>query len=503
MSYLYIGIGGSGAKLLHTLVHLTAAGLLPGDGRQLRGLLVDADEANGNVSACKQVAALYDKCKQLEYGNAPLFRNKLVVEGPWTPVSDPDSVSLETIFDHARMKRNSDTQGDADLMELLFSPAQRAMSIKEGFRGLPAIGSTVFGKTVDPGDPMWKALHAEAMRARNQNDVSLLLAGSVFGGSGAAGVPTICRLLQQSLNEKVNDLRIGLTLFLPYFTYDKVESEELQANPDDFAIATAEALKYYDEGHFLELCDVIYAVGDRYPAKMPVSAVGKAAQRNPPHYLELIAGMGAVRFMSGVAKDQKVVSLAGRKSEHTVTWDDLPTAAGAHSRQVALLQQFSLFAVIFHYVVYPYLSGQLHGKHPLLDHLLKGFSHAQAGEELAMTDEYLVAYLNWLLCISTPDRVGVTEFVPGLVEINVFAERGKIEETDGENKWLRDGWVLRPPNQSRFVEDQIGNLFVNLDSKLRPNMREILHGAAKDVVDPQARGTGRLVRAIYDACKLS
>jgi len=213
VSYLYVGVGGSGAKLMHALVHLTAAGMLSRSGRELMGLLGDSDQANGNVAACIQAAAAYKRCRQLSLGStAPLFRNPLEVQGPWSPVEDPDSASLSTIFDHALMRR-SDADA-ADLMELLFSTEERDLTIFEGFRGRPAIGSAISGKTVSLEADAWKDLHSRAMNARNQEDVSLLLAGSVFGGSGAAGVPTICRLLQQSLDKKINNLRLGLMLFL-------------------------------------------------------------------------------------------------------------------------------------------------------------------------------------------------------------------------------------------------------------------------------------------------
>src|SRR5271170_1110472 len=224
MSYLYVGVGGSGAKLMHTLVHLSAAGLLPDEGRELKALLVDSDQSNGNVTACRQTAALYGRCNELKFGaKTPIFRNPLEVSDPWTPVADGSIASLSTVFDRTRMQK--DQPEDADLMDLLFTPDEREMTIFEGFRGRPSVGATMFGRTVRFDVPLWKDLHDRALNARAHGDVSLLLGGSVFGGSGAAGVPTICRLLRLGLEEQIRNLRLGLVLFLPYFTYDKVEGE--------------------------------------------------------------------------------------------------------------------------------------------------------------------------------------------------------------------------------------------------------------------------------------
>lgn len=508
MSYLYVGVGGSGAKLMHALVHLTAAGLLPSGDRELMGLLVDSDEANGNVDACMQAVGQYERCHKLNLGTkSPLFKNRLVVHGPWTPVEDVNTASLSSIFDYVRMQRTS--PDDADLMDLLFSKDEREVTIFEGFRGRPAIGSAIFGKTVNLEGPMWKDLYTRALNARNQDDVSLLLAGSVFGGSGAAGVPTICQVLKQELGDNINKFRMGLVLLLPYFTYDEVEDEPMQADPQAFATATAEALKYYDEGKFLELCETIYAVGDRHPAKMPIPAVGKKDQRNPPHFVELVAGLGAIRFMSGKASKQKVVSLAGRRKDNTVTWADLPTLEGMHSTHMALLQQFTLFAVAYHYVLYPEIAENLHKPHAMVDQV-GDEPRAKVGAELSDLDSYLTSYLEWLLSVSTPDRVGGDHFDSGLVNVNVFAVKEKVERSVGDRIVSYDAWRLKKVQQSRgwlggsgeFKEKQIPDLFRNLDQRRKPNLRAIFHSATAEVSEPDASGAGKLVRAIYEACTL-
>lgn len=296
--------------------------------------------------------------------------------------------------------------------------------------------------------------------------------------------------MRENLGDQIRDLRLGLILLLPYFTYSEVDNEDMQADPHGFATATAEALKYYDERHFLDICEAIYAVGERLPAHMPVPAVGAKDQRNPPHFVELVAGLGAIRFMAGsrTANGDNVVSLAGREGENTVRWADLPTANGLHSQQMELLQQFALFAVAYHYIVYPDAMGRLHGAHAVIDHL-QDVPRDQAGQDLAAVDSYLQSFLAWLLSLSTPHREGVSDFIPGLVEVNVFGVRDS------------SGWRLKTPGE--FQERQIGDLFRNLEERRKPNVRAIFRATTSVVKDPEARGAGKLVRAIYDACKLS
>ena len=48
MGYYAIGIGGTGAKCLESLIHLAAAGMMP-DNDDLYILFVDPDDANGSL----------------------------------------------------------------------------------------------------------------------------------------------------------------------------------------------------------------------------------------------------------------------------------------------------------------------------------------------------------------------------------------------------------------------------------------------------------------------
>ena len=52
MGYYAIGIGGTGAKCLESLIHLAAAGMMP-DNSDLYILFVDPDEANGSSCTCQ------------------------------------------------------------------------------------------------------------------------------------------------------------------------------------------------------------------------------------------------------------------------------------------------------------------------------------------------------------------------------------------------------------------------------------------------------------------
>lgn len=493
MSNFLIAVGGSGAKLAHTLIHLGAAGMFPVNRSRLSVLLVDPDENNGNIEECQNLEEIYQACKLLKVGKTDLFRGEVSLAGPWTPIINSQSDSLKSIFHYNQLANNRSEE--ADLMELFFERGELDMSVKQGFRGRPAIGAAVFANSVKFESGVWKAIR-DAIKNSPGSDPHILFAGSVFGGSGASGVPTLVRLFSNHIKEDVSNARYGLILFLPYFKFRQVEGEAIQADPASFPTATAEALKYYHERGFLSLCNTIYAAGEEVPAEMAVSAVGAKEQRNEPHFMELVASMGALRFFdkADAGKDGNGFAVAARDNDGKLTWDDLPCDADMSKVEVRnlqnKLQKLAVFAVAYHYIFYPEIVEALRSggsRTPFWkEHIeRKGVTGDEARGPLAAVDNYCVKVLEWLLHISTPRR---PNFVPGMVNPNVF---GVAQGQD---------WRLKIPRQ--FDQADLGGLLLNRP-KAKIDDRTLMRNASGSTVkDPDAAGPGRLVRALFDACEV-
>lgn len=493
MSNFVVAVGGSGAKMMQTQIHLSAAGLLPENRPALSALLVDPDENNGNVEECQQLFESYVQCRTLlahQLGNTPLLRAEVSLDGPYTPVRDRSVDTLKDIFRYHDLERKGSV--DAELLDLFFEPSELEMSIKQGFRGRPAIGATVLAQSVTFDDGPWSALIDEIRSRGTSGQVHLLLTGSVFGGSGAAGVPTLVRLLSKELADQLAKLRVGLALFLPFFQFRPVEGEEMQADPAAFPIATAEALKYYHERGFLGFCDAIYVVGEQVPADVPVAAVGAARQRNEPHFVELIAGMGAMHFFNGNDGGMPhVLAVAARNQEHTVTWSDLPYDEHLGAALVAKLQTMCRFAVAYRYLFWPLIVKALDSGRSdaafWVDQIQrqKTIDRDQLGRGLRAMNDYVERYLVWLMRVSTPRREG---FTPGLVNPHVFAVRDQNE------------WRLKAGRE--FNDGDFDKLVLNQSSRAKLDSRLVFELASRPVADTQATGAGRLVRALYDACRV-
>ncbi|HLK65572.1 MAG TPA: hypothetical protein VKU19_19175 [Bryobacteraceae bacterium] len=494
MSNFLVAVGGSGAKLMQSLIHLGAAGMLPDRAPTLSALLVDPDENNGNVEECQNIEKAYQACKQLvKVGKSDLFAAQLTLAGPWTPIVHHQTDTLKEIFNYNQLANNASEE--AELMDLFFERGELEMSVKQGFRGRPAIGATVFANSVNFDRAEWKDFRTAIHHSASSAPPHILFAGSVFGGSGASGVPTLVRLLSNNLETDVSNARYGLVLFLPFFQFRKVEGEAIQADPGSFPLATAEALKYYNERNFLAICHSIYAVGEEIPAEMTVSAVGAKEQRNEPHFIELVAGMGALRFFDADSHSKDYsLAVASRQEEGKLTWDDLPCDPQMGGAQVHKLQnklqKMAVFAVSYHYIFYPQILEALRAggsKTPWwVDHIeRKNVKPDDSRAALAAVDAYTVKVLEWLLHVSTPRRAN---FSPGLVNPNVFAV------SQGQN------WRLKLPRE--FQQVDLARLLLNRP-KTKIDDRTVLTRAARSTVkDDTAAGAGRLVRALFDSCEV-
>jgi len=492
MSNFLIAVGGSGAKLMHSLIHLGAAGMLPANRTTLTALLVDPDENNGNIEECRNLERIYHACRELNVGKTDLFRGQISLKGPWTPITS-QSDSLKEIFNYNQLANNDSEE--AQLMDLFFERGELEMSVKQGFRGRPAIGATVFANSVNFERGDWKDFRTAIKNASAAASPHILFAGSVFGGSGASGVPTLVRLLSNHIQKDVSNARYGLILLLPYFQFRPVEGEAIQADPASFPLATAEALKYYDERGFLSICHTLYAVGEQVPAEMSVSAVGAKEQRNEPHFIELVAGMGALRFFDEDSRAQDY-RLASRVADGKVTWDDLPCDPGlagvALRRFQNKLQKLAVFAVAYHYIFYPQITEALRAGGSKTTYWREHIEREHVAPEAARTalaavDNYTVKVLEWLLHISTPRR---PNFVAGMVNPNVF---GASQGQDWRLKTLKE-----------FDQSQLGGLLLNRP-KAKIDDRTVLRNAnasGSTMRLGDAAGPGRLVRALFDSCEV-
>ena len=329
-----IGIGGTGARVVEAIVHCCATGFGPMD--PLNIFLVDADEGNGNLTRTKDLITAYQDChriyrSQMEMPQA-LFRTEIRTSEALTwGILDKTDATLDSY-----MIYDSLTDDLKDFVGLLFSPEERETRLNEGFRGHPSIGAAVMANAEEKGP--WQSFWQSVSNAQGEGSVRVFLVGSVFGGTGAAGIPTFASpdMLKRNPKAKLKEpgaskIRLGAALVLPYFVVDmdaeatQVAETEMCVTPADFPIATKVALEYYDTKQLA--FDDIYLVGDDAGRKVGDFHAGARLQSNRPHYIELITALSAFDFFRsppGPAKEARYF-LAGRDST-VIDWDGLPVS---------------------------------------------------------------------------------------------------------------------------------------------------------------------------------
>ncbi|MBI1925183.1 hypothetical protein HYR99_13155, partial [Candidatus Poribacteria bacterium] len=332
MNYYVIGIGGTGAKCIEALTHLCAAGMMPGaekmpDGTlsppvKLYALFVDPDKANGNLERARTTLDHYVDCKQLKLGNTNFLKTEIVRPKPdvWSPFDDGSPSRLDHFFKYYDLETTHPAA--AHLFDVLYSPAEKNTQLDQGFRGHPSIGAAVMAKTIQLGqDEPWKTFREQLGNdTKVSGGAKIFLFGSVFGGTGASGLPTIARLIRDEKEIAQTNLRLGGALVLPYFSFTG-STKELKASSENFLMNTKVALKYYNPERMSGIYNAVYLFGDESPSPVDFH-IGSGDQKNEPHFIELYAALAAIDFFK--SQDPKGYSMLARHEANQLNWNDLP-----------------------------------------------------------------------------------------------------------------------------------------------------------------------------------
>jgi len=337
---ILIGVGGTGAKVAEAVMHATAVGLGP---KTLLVGFVDQDQSNGNVSRARQLLttlaearaawrttgrphALGDQSGLLTARIAPIAQG----HDRWIPHAD-ETITLARIFERDRM-----TGSDKDLLDVMFASGklEQEMALGEGYRGRPHLGAAAMASAIERDSEFWRALMQAIKQAQGGDEVRLVLTGSVFGGTGAAGFPTLARIIRRRLKQENigRNVLIGGALMLPYFGYAPPENDDGAAGnvarTEQLLMQSREALRYYHTLFSQEaVFDQLYFVGWEPYFHFDYHKPGSEEQANPALVPELIAAMGVCKFMTQPRGDEpprNQVFVSARKSASTIFWEDIP-----------------------------------------------------------------------------------------------------------------------------------------------------------------------------------
>ncbi|MBC7473890.1 MAG: hypothetical protein H7263_06325 [Candidatus Sericytochromatia bacterium] len=321
MSLYVLGVGGTGARCIRALTYLCSAGFLAGE--KLNVYFVDADETNGNLNESIETVDKYIQIKKQlalsgsSLGNSEVFGTNIINHKVWSPFANyHNSVKLEDIFKYDLM-----SQPERELFEVLYPRKKRESTFENGFLGWPSVGSSIVAKEFESFDKLFNAITSDT-------DAKVFLMGSIFGGTGASGIPTLVKLIKKAVgagnNESISR-KIGVLLMLPYFNFKDNESDDPSAKSENFKLKTKMALEYYYNQKFYDLCDSIYTLSDNFLTKTSdETSKGGTSQKNAPHFLELYAGLIAVDFFTKMNQEGgSKYNEVSRNFAKEINWNDL------------------------------------------------------------------------------------------------------------------------------------------------------------------------------------
>jgi hypothetical protein len=553
-SNFIIGIGGTGCRCVEALLHLSAAGLGPPD---LWVGFIDQDSSNGNLAdasaVLQQLGFLRKHLKEGATDHAGgadwrFLRTELWAAGAkaselrsdhaflWRPAPNDDD-TFGSVFGYD----GPDLEAQA-LMQALYyrgpekglraDQSEHHMPLKTGFRGRPGLGAAVLlNKASNQHDPFWRNFTnciKPALRTVNQESGRVLLIGSVFGGTGAGGLPIIARFLRRMAEDPANqwNMRLAAVLVGPYFKFTPPDAQKgLSADPTNFRAKLRDAFQYYanlleDEATF----DRVYLSGwpheVDYRGDPATDRSGGPDQRNPATLPELYAALAANEYFTAapdsfpsidrMSRTTAVYATSWHGEERTednstnarqtyITWSDLPPGVGRSAADLRealgqLIRFCHVYRAFFRRVlVQDNLRGPIRQEHwyrRLALHGMEDDLKRDPKEILNNLGDYCDRLLTWWGGI---DLIRSNADLPrALVDASVFATLGNGNYTsvslksnvEDQASWNNFETMVKGAESRGLALDAVFRTLTNA----KPN--------------DQTRGLGRFVRALYDACAI-
>lgn len=308
MKLFIFSIGGSGSRVVRSLSMLMASGVSHFEaGDQVFPIMIDYDVKNGDTARafncvdtynCLYNSAFPKELKKTTETERRFFHTSLM---KMSDIGDGYSSTYTMQFRHnsgdrtfgdaiAYKKLNDDKSKTKDLLNTLYDisndqDTELHINMTVGFKGNPNIGSVVFNSLKDTNELQ------EFFRSCEEGD-KVILIGSLFGGTGASGIPEIVKAIRS--NQRTKDVHLGVIMLMPYFCFDR--NDEVGAVKSGlFDSKTRAALSYYESSKVNEKIDSIYYIGDKERTKMTYS-LGGASQKNNSHIVDLIGALSVLHF---------------------------------------------------------------------------------------------------------------------------------------------------------------------------------------------------------------
>lgn len=311
MAKLFIfGIGGTGSRVIKSLTFLLASGVKSVNNFEIVPIIIDPHKDNEDLKRTISLLENYQKITDKTGIDNGFFSTKIStlqsldndkkLKGTYSfNLKEVAQTKFKDYFSF-----NTLNEENKAFAELLFSgksinahgkPIELLdMPMDIGFVGNPNVGSVVLNQFKD----------SEEFRdfANNFNEGDrVFIISSIFGGTGAAGFPTVLKNIRNAVNIPglaapgfLQNSSIGALTVMPYFNIEGDENSPIKKS--DFIEKTKAALGYYHNNVNPQL-NAMYYIGDGYNGKAYENDPGNGGQKNKAHFVELAGALSIIDFM--------------------------------------------------------------------------------------------------------------------------------------------------------------------------------------------------------------
>ena len=203
-------VGGSGARVGESLLCAACAGVFQAE--QLRVLLADTDHRG--LRSAELLRAKYADYAHVQSAMAAREQQNAAVR-PFRTAMTFAAWPERLTENAATLQQWTDAlEADALLCQALFDEEAASLDLREGFHGRRMLGSTVFAGLLrrsaeERCDALAEMIADMQAALEAGEEVRCVAAGSVCGGTGAAGLPLLIRHIRETLGDRV---QIGAVL---------------------------------------------------------------------------------------------------------------------------------------------------------------------------------------------------------------------------------------------------------------------------------------------------
>lgn len=292
MKRLYIfAIGGTGARVLKALTMLMVGGV-DTKNFEIVPILIDPHSGNSDLSRTETLLEAYKSVRgsfNPDY-NEGFFKSRIdnVDANFFHHLPDIDNNQFDNYIEYAALSQNN-----KDLVDLVYSAEVKRTRMDIGFQGRPNIGVVVLN-TITTTD-FFKTFANDFNQTKNNR---IFIVGSIFGGTGSAGIPTLINKLRNldtttPNSDLIKNTPIAAIPVQPYFSVDPDENSSIKSG--DFILKTKAALTYYND-HFRDKINITYYIGNKNSISFQNDS-GARGQQNKAHFVELASALAILDFI--------------------------------------------------------------------------------------------------------------------------------------------------------------------------------------------------------------